>query len=238
MRFGRQQILRVAAIALAVLAALATAGWLLLAALAPDPYGVPDAPRHVFIDGGAHRGESIRSFKQTRMYRDHQWHIVAFECNPDLAARLPAAQDITILNQAMWTNIGSLEFFLTDETTCSSVFKEASMGKLEKRRVDVPSIDFASWLRDNTRQEDFVILKLDVEGAEYPILDHLLAQDAARNIDILFIEFHNAWIGVPKERDEALLRQLRGRGIRVEFAQSQKDGDWFARPRLARKSGK
>lgn len=238
MGFTRRKTVRAVAIALAVCASLAIAGRLLLTSLAPDPYGVPDAPRHVFIDGGAHRGESIRSFKRTRMYRDHRWHIIAFECNPDLAARLPAAHDIAILNQAMWTNIGSLEFFLTDETTCSSVFKEASMGKLEKRRVDVPSIDFASWLRDNTRQEEFVILKLDVEGAEYPILDHLLAQDAARHIDILFIEFHNAWVGVPKERDEALLRQLRGRGIRVEFAQSQRDGDWFARPRLARKFGK
>ncbi|MCC6356374.1 MAG: hypothetical protein IT577_21005, partial [Verrucomicrobiae bacterium] len=143
-------------LALAALAALAAAvasgAWALLTRLAPDPYRVPDAPRHVFIDGGAHKGESIRSFKRTRMYRDHRWDIVAFECNPDLAARLPAAPDLTVANQAMWTNAGSLEFFLTDETTCSSLFKEASMGKLQKRRVEVPSIDFAAWLRDNTRQ--------------------------------------------------------------------------------------
>jgi FkbM family methyltransferase len=164
------------------------------------------------------------------MYRNHRWNIVAFECNPDLASRLSATTDATVLNQAMWTNSGSLEFFLTQETTCSSVFRDAGMGKLEKRRVEVPSIDFAAWLRDNTRPDDFVVLKLDVEGAEYPIIDHLLKGDAAGRIDILFIEFHNAWVNIPKERDESLLRQLRARGIRVEFARSKKDGDWFARP--------
>lgn len=236
MRFARPHNARVvAATAMASLAALAIASWLLFPMLAPDPYRVPGAPRHVFIDGGAHKGESIRSFKRTRMYRDHRWDIFAFECNPGLASNLARGSDITVLNQAMWTNGGSMEFFLTDETTCSSVFKEASMGKLEKRRVEVPSIDFAAWLCDNTRQEDFVLLKLDVEGAEYPILDHLLASDAAGRIDILFIEFHNAWVGVPKERDGALVRQFRERGIRVEFAQSQKDGDWFARWRPTRK---
>lgn len=230
MRFARPLVARASAI-VALAAALATAAWQLLPALAPDPYAVPDAPRHVFIDGGAHKGESVRSFKRTRMYRAHPWDIFAFECHPDLAARLPAAKDVTVVNQAMWTNAGSLEFFLTDETTCSSVFKEASRGKLEKRRVKVPSIDFATWLEENAPPDDFVILKLDVEGAEYPILDHVIARDVAARIDILFIEFHNDWVGVPKERDEALLRQLRERGVRVEFAQSRKDGDWFARPR-------
>lgn len=230
MAIARTHLARAASAALAALA-LAMATWLLLQRLAPDPYAVPDAPRHVFIDGGAHEGESIRAFERTRMYRDHPWEIFAFECNPDLAARLSSDPRIAVANQAMWTNAGSIEFFLTDETTCSSVFAKAGMGKLQKRRVAVPAIDFAGWLAVRTRPEDFVILKLDVEGAEYPILDHLISRNVAENIDILFIEFHNDWVGVPKERDEALLRQLRERGIRVEFAQSNKDGDWFARPR-------
>ena len=227
-RFRLRFSIALAAIAVVALAAVA---WFVLPTLAPDPYGVPDAPRHIFIDGGAHVGESIRSFKRTRMFRDHRWDIFAFECNPDLAASLPRAPDVTVLNQAMWTNAGSIAFFLTQETTCSSVFREAGMGKLAKRRVEVPCIDFATWLCDHTRPEDFVILKLDVEGAEYPILDHLLASDVTNRIDMLFIELHSSWIGLPQGRDEALLRQLRARGIRVEFAQSKKDGDWFARPK-------
>jgi len=210
---------------------IACAAWFALPAVAPDPYGVPDAPRHIFIDGGAHKGESIQNFKRARMFRDHRWDIMAFECNPDLAAHLENTTDAKIYNQAMWTNNGTLEFFLTQETTCSSLFQKAGMGKLEKRRVEVPSIDFAAWLADNTQPQDFVILKLDVEGAEYPILDHLLAKDVAQRIDILFVEFHNAWVDIPKTRDEALIRQLKERGVRIEFAQSHEDGNWFARPR-------
>lgn len=222
---------RIAAPAL-IAAAIGVAAWFALPAIAPDPYDVPEAPRHVFIDGGAHKGESIRNFKRTRMFRNHRWDIVAFECNPDLAAHLSATTDAKVHNHAMWTNSGTLEFFLTQETTCGSIFREAGMERnLEKRRVEVPSIDFAAWLRENTQPADFVILKLDVEGAEYPILDHLLKDDVIRRIDILFIEFHNTWVNVPKTRDEALLRQLKDHGVRVEFAQSHEDGNWFAVPR-------
>jgi FkbM family methyltransferase len=204
-------------------AAFALSGW------RPErPYVIGDAPRHVMIDGGAHRGETIRSFKAHRVYREHRWEIYAFECNPALLAGLPKDPDITLVPQAMWTEPTTLEFFATEETTMGSVYEEAGKEReLRKTKISVEAIDFGQWLAGKFRPEDWIILKLDIEGAEYPILDQMIRDGSIGLVDMLFIEFHNDWVGIDEGRDEELTRQLRERGVQVYLARSDKDGDWF-----------
>jgi FkbM family methyltransferase len=191
-------------------------------------YEIGQAPRHAMIDGGAHRGETIENFKRHRIYRERPWEIFAWECNPDLAAALPKAPDVTVVPKAMWTGEGTLEFFVTDETTCSSVYEGAGHEKVpQKKRIEVPSADFGKWLLDGFKPEDWVILKLDIEGAEYPILDKMLADGSIDLVDMLFVEFHNEWVDVSKDRDRELREQIERRGVKVFSAKSHKDGDWF-----------
>ena len=56
--------------------------------------------------------------------------------------------------------------------------------------ITAPTIDLALFIRTNFRLRDYVILKLDVEGSEYEILDKLLTSGVYRFVDKLFIEFH------------------------------------------------
>jgi len=191
-------------------------------------YEIGEAPRHVMIDGGAHRGESIRNFKEHRIYGKHRWEIFAFECNPSLWEGLPKAPDITLVTQAMWTEPATLEFFATDETTMGSVYEEAGKEReLKKTKISVEAIDFGQWLVGKFRPEDWVILKLDIEGAEYPILEQMIRDGSIGLVDMLFIEFHNDWVGVDERRDVELRSQLAERGVEVFAARSDKDGDWF-----------
>ena len=68
------------------------------------------APRYVFVDGGAHEGETIEHLKRTNLYKKHTWTIFAFEANPNLIPDLPKAPDVTVLNQAIWNQDGTIEF--------------------------------------------------------------------------------------------------------------------------------
>lgn len=191
-------------------------------------YEIEEAPRYVMIDGGAHRGETIQNFKAHSISEEHRWEIYAFECNPELWDGLRKDSDITLMPQAMWTEATTLEFFATDETTMGSVYEEAGKERhLQKKKIQVTAIDFGQWLAGKFRPEDWVILKLDIEGAEYPILDQMLKDGSIDSVDMLFIEFHNQWVGVDNSRDASLRRQLEEHGVQVFSARSSKDGDWF-----------
>jgi hypothetical protein len=56
--------------------------------------------------------------------------------------------------------------------------------------VDVDTIDMSRWLRESINPEnEIVILKLDVEGSEYSILDKLLHDGLNKMVDVLLVEW-------------------------------------------------
>lgn len=55
----------------------------------------------------------------------------------------------------------------------------------EKRSIEVPAVNFRAELRRIKPQ----VLKLDIEGAEYDILDSIIADDLA-SVECIFVEFH------------------------------------------------
>lgn len=52
------------------------------------------------------------------------------------------------------------------------------------------AIDVAAFLQRTVVEEDFVVVKMDVEGAEYSVVPHLLRSGVARLIDEMFLEVH------------------------------------------------
>jgi FkbM family methyltransferase len=51
--------------------------------------------------------------------------------------------------------------------------------------TSVPCFDLAAWLRGRS-----VVVKMDVEGAEYRILEHLIENGADGNVERLLVEWH------------------------------------------------
>ena len=85
-----------------------------------------------------------------------------------------------------------------------------------------PAIDIADWLRRTVRPDDFVVVKMDIEGAEYDVVPHLLREQVANLIDELFLEIHtetNTCCKPPhdvgRHRPDAirLLQSLRDAGV-------------------------
>ena len=50
-------------------------------------------------------------------------------------------------------------------------------------RPTIPVVDLSSWIQTYTSKDDYVILKLDVEGAEYDILKKMLVDGTFEWID-------------------------------------------------------
>ena len=76
--------------------------------------------------------------------------------------------------------------------------------------------------RRTVRPDDFVVVKMDIEGAEYDVVPHLLREKVADLIDELFLEVHtetNTCCKPPhdagRHRPDAmrLLQSLRDAGV-------------------------
>ena len=55
---------------------------------------------------------------------------------------------------------------------------------------DEENLDCSNWLKENLKQDQFNILQMDIEGAEYKLLSNYLFKEEIRKFDILVIEFH------------------------------------------------
>ena len=58
------------------------------------------------------------------------------------------------------------------------------------RRSTIEGVDIAEFLYSRSHKHTKIVIKMDVEGAEYELLDHLIAHPVAERIDTIFCEFH------------------------------------------------
>ena len=56
------------------------------------------------------------------------------------------------------------------------------------------SISFSSLLLDVSDHYDCIIVKFDIEGGEYPILEDLRERKLLEKIETLFVEFHSQYM--------------------------------------------
>ncbi|XP_070580590.1 uncharacterized protein [Ptychodera flava] len=168
-------------------------------------------PRKFFIDCGGNVASSVVLFKET--YPDAaDFYIHSFELDDRLCPyfapfknhtlHCPVAVsnvtgEITAYAEAAWfpgksvggedKQWGGGSIFVSKN---ESVRKDGGERMLSYRKK-VPAVDLSSWLREHVTQEDYLILKLDVEGAEYGILRKMLTEGTIQLVDKLYGEYHS-----------------------------------------------
>jgi FkbM family methyltransferase len=173
------------------------------------------------LDGGTHLGQGLREIMKIHP-TDDSWEIHTWEANPYTYKEYTSKHKISKVNsynQALSDHKGIIK--LNIETAAGKYSKGqiapigqgSSVLELSKWKagphigvfdecVRVPCIDFAYWIKKNCSKDDFIVLKLDIEGAEYQVLSHMIEEDVLDWIDELYIEWHARMIN-----DQDLLDQ-------------------------------
>lgn len=142
----------------------------------------------VFIDAGAHFGEVSRMFQK----KHPDYKIYMFEPNPNINFVLP--KNAILYNKAVWVEDVEKKFYISTKDKCSegcSLIKEKQSGSLDKENpITVKCIDFNDWIITTFWRTDKIILKMDIEGAEYTVLPHMIDGGSINFIDKLYIEWH------------------------------------------------
>lgn len=161
-----------------------------------------------FIDGGAHRGESIRLARQT--YGD-PLQIIALEPQAECWPLL-ATTGALIIPAALWTTAERSWFYRGAHSVSASLMAD-KINILTERGEMVPTIMLGSIL-SALPDGEHVHLKLDIEGAEYDVLEQAIEARDLRWVRDLYVDFHADRIaGFPVARHNALVERLLAMGF-------------------------
>jgi FkbM family methyltransferase len=167
--------------------------------------------RKIFIDCGGHIGESIERFKKSSEYSD-DFLIYSFEPVPHLYEHYSHWDDITFYDKAVWIEDGEIAFFVDkthSKASGSTLIGEKKSGKLDRDNPLVcESIDFSNWLKEMVTELDYVVLKMDIEGAEYKVLEKMIEDNTINLINKAYIEFHWEKIGFDESLHNSIVKSL------------------------------
>jgi FkbM family methyltransferase len=169
--------------------------------------------RSIYIDFGANTGDTIAAHMAASAV-DFCW---GFEPNPHLAdhaRRRFEGQPVQIIEMAAWISEGVLPLYLGHPLSSTLLPGKVALEYYPEyaityeNSVDVRTFDTARWLREHVRDEDEVIVKMDIEGAEYQVLRHLLDSGDLHLIDELRCEFHVGRFPAFEEVHHRLVREV------------------------------
>lgn len=171
--------------------------------------------RALFLDCGSNVGQGFEFFR--KYYPNKLYDYILFEPNPycfEVLKEQYATEEkvgVQLKNVAVGTKDTNVDFYgIEDEkggvySVGGTVLPEHN-SKIyslpDRASLQVASINFADFLLDVFQKNDYsyVILKLDIEGGEYQVLDLLLAKNLLSRFESIYVEFHSQYMDDKRRR--------------------------------------
>lgn len=175
--------------------------------------------RWVFIDLGCHDGDSVEEFRNWRKVAfdpDMEWDIYAFDPNPNFKDRWKIVEDehTHFYQKAAWIKDDTVGFALADDPLGSTIIPEKEKSWNNSQHIRVKTFDFSKWLKKF--KDNFVVVKMDIEGAEFELLEKMIADDTDKICDYLLVEFHpNKVTSYTTDDKNNLIKRLKDRQVNI-----------------------
>lgn len=154
--------------------------------------------RKIYIDCGANEG--IVSWKYA-IDGNEDFEYFLFEPLPifsDVGERMKGQFPNTKINfstEAVWIRDEELDFYesLHGKQGSSLLKNKTSNIMNHDTPYKVKAIDFSAWIMENFSKDDYIICKMDIEGAEYDVVPKMIKDGSVEYMDEMIIEFHTIW---------------------------------------------
>ena len=183
--------------------------------------------RKFFLDCGANTGSTYKLFHE--IYPNAEdYYMISFEIDPILKPYYASFQNHTaMVPMGVADHNGTMDAHLEPPWNPDSLVarKQAASkwgggslftfgGQKEwrglQRAVTVPLFDLSEFIRKNFKLEDEIILKIDIEGAEYNVIKKMLDEGTFKYVDKFYLEFHDwqptGWTGSQKDALRARMK--------------------------------
>mmetsp|Transcript_21229 Transcript_21229/g.39933 ORF Transcript_21229/g.39933 Transcript_21229/m.39933 type:complete len:256 (+) Transcript_21229:97-864(+) len=163
-------------------------------------------PKCIFIDLGAADGNTFAKFLENgygpvKDCPSGKWEAFLMEANPQFTKELGALEENfpgqvhSLAEHAAFSCEGTTSFFIDKDASHnhwgSSMMSDAPDAvKSGKVKVTVPMTNIVQLIAENVRPDDWVMLKVDIEGAEYNLIPCLAQFSDAGLVDRMYLEEH------------------------------------------------
>jgi FkbM family methyltransferase len=178
----------------------------------------PLGPGATILDCGANIGISTLYFALT--YPEAT--IVAFEPDPSayslLSRNTDSLANVETCNVALGAEDGDLTFFVDPSTTASPMMSAIKERQPKGHSLTVPCVRLSTRIAGPV-----ALLKIDVEGMEWAILDDLIDSGTIARVERMAIEYHHH---LPADRDDlsSFLRMLEEHSFGYEISATRRSG--------------
>ncbi len=189
--------------------------------------------KKVLFDCGANIGKGYKELTR-KLSIDDTWEVHLFEPNPECISKLKemCTDYMHIHEQAVHTTNCTMKLFGTSMSQyCQGATLHNSFHnhlyepwKDTGDAIEVECIDLAKAIHPYIGNE--IYIKLDIEGSEYDVAEHLIQMDIMKHVKKIFIEFHDRYTTEKlkqqyelKERRAKILQWLEDNNVEFE--------EWF-----------
>lgn len=164
----------------------------------------------IFLDVGAHQGQTIDLLLRPRFKIDH---IVGFDpsplCHVILDRRFGSNGKVEIVKQGLWSK--TCEMDLHNEGSQGGTVHEdyQTTCNPDVRITQCKFIKASDWFRDNIRKEDEVFLKLNCEGSECEVIGDLLDTGEYSKVKAVFVDFDVRKSPSQKHKEAELMERMK-----------------------------
>jgi FkbM family methyltransferase len=190
---------------------------------------------NIFLDCGTHFGQGLYQIIKSHNI-DSSWHVETYEANPityDRHLNKRQFDYVNYKNIGVYDRDGKIEFNVEtppneDDTGMGSSLIDLSLwnpwgGTLRenfKIKKEIDCFDFSKYIKNNFKIDDYIICKLDIEGAEYPVLEKMIKDETVPYIKKLYVEFHSNFFTNEDEmkiREDYIRSKYYEYGLKIEY---------------------
>ena len=185
-------------------------------------------PGDLAVDCGANMGVVTERLAATGA------DVVAFEPDPfafkTLEQKFANLPNVTLINAAVGVGSGTVRLMRADNfgdnpegASVKSTILDGGRRIDAENAVEVPLIDFPSWVADQVKARgEVAFIKMDIEGAELDILEKMDAEQLFQNVRCLVAETHERKFKDLRDRYKALRDK-----VSESYAPGKVNLDWI-----------
>lgn len=172
--------------------------------------------RKVFLDIGAHGGQSVCQFYD-EIEDAADWRIYCFEPLPTKSLKdLPALyENVSVIENAIALHHGSLIIYpVPNQGQGATMVAGKLTGSVDYANPRyVAGLNIVHWFERNICEDDFVVVKVNIEGGEYSLMRRL--PEILPKIAAIHIKLHHGKFG-PDVKEDLLAAYEAFRAMAVE----------------------
>lgn len=189
----------------------------------------------LLYDLGAHWGESIEMFRK-KFDNSKEWDVICVEpsslnCEKLIKNASYEANyfnEITILNAFAYHEDKEIEFFeyIDDLHSVGSTYSKTKFDLNSNKKPEYENLphnilkpdvfNIVESYKENFDKYEEILIKMDIEGAEYDILPSLIEVLDESKTKEFYVELHNVKVGVDPSVDDNLISLIQNKNIKVK----------------------